>query len=396
MTAPTGLWRVARDDLLPVLAHLQAIAPKKPVLPILACAIAESSGENLRLLAGDLEIQLEFMLKSSFENPGKVAFLVHKTYEIARRLPQGCEMQFSFWGEKMEIQANIANPQKEIHRPSTVKFTLPALEAADYPKIETPPEKERVRLWSKDLREALSMVSFCMASHDARPTLCATLFDFEGQNLTLVATDGHRLALDKITLPEPASLKTQVLLPKKAVEELQKMLMTKERQAAGTAGGATSRNEPVVVDISSKLMTFSLGASALLAKSMEGQYPDYKRVLPAADPNLDVEKEPFLQAVSRMGVVASEKTSGVLIRLSNQGLELFAGGQGLESAHETIPVAYAGQDMDIGFNLSYLAEALSRINGERVSLLLQGPEAAAMITAPAHPDFCYVLMPMRV
>jgi DNA polymerase-3 subunit beta len=234
----------------------------------------------------------------------------------------------------------------------------------------------------KTLRGLINQVHFAMAVHDIRYYLNGILFIAEGKLLTLVATDGHRLALAQATL-EADIPKQEVILPRKTVLELQRLLRDEDT--------------PIDMQFAANQARFSFSGMEFVTKLVEGKFPDYNRVIPKNHKNAVVMgRAPLLASLQRAAILTSEKFKGVRINIEPGSLRIASSNAEQEEAKEEIEIDYAGDSIEIGFNVTYLMDALANMNTEMIKLELQDTAASALFTVPEQPGFKYVVMPMRI
>jgi DNA polymerase-3 subunit beta len=236
-----------------------------------------------------------------------------------------------------------------------------------------------------------------MAVHDIRYYLNGILFVAEGKTLTLVATDGHRLALAQATL-DVEMPKQEVILPRKTVLELQRLLKSEkdDKSAPKDAEGNVeeSRIEMRFADNQAK---FSFGGMEFVTKLVEGKFPDYNRVIPKNHRNhVTLGRAPLLASLQRAAILTSEKFKGVRINFEPGTLRIAASNAEQEEAKEELEIDYGGDAIEIGFNVTYLIDVLANASTEMVMLSLQDANSSALVTIPEQAGFKYVVMPMRI
>ena len=221
-----------------------------------------------------------------------------------------------------------------------------------------------------------------MAVHDIRYYLNGILFIAEGKQLTLVATDGHRLALAQATLDNEMP-KQEVILPRKTVLELQRLLKDEDT--------------PIEMRFAGNQARFSFSGMEFVTKLVEGKFPDYNRVIPKNHKNSVVMgRAPLLASLQRAAILTSEKFKGVRVNIEPGTLRIASSNAEQEEAKEELEIDYAGDSIEIGFNVTYLMDALANMSSEMIKLELQDTAASALFTVPDQPGFKYVVMPMRI
>jgi DNA polymerase-3 subunit beta len=226
------------------------------------------------------------------------------------------------------------------------------------------------------------------------------LFIAEGKTLTLVATDGHRLALAQSSLDTEVPARQEVILPRKTVLELQRLLKADTQQDAKAASGADGEsNQAAAIEMkfAHNQAKFTFSGMEFVTKLVEGKFPDYNRVIPKNHKNsVTLGRQPLLSSLQRAAILTSEKFKGVRVNLEPGSLRIGASNAEQEEAKEEIEVDYEGDAIDIGFNVNYLIDALGNMDAEMVRIDLQDGNASALITLPDRPGFKYVVMPMRI
>jgi len=280
-----------------------------------------------------------------------------------------------------------ANQSKLTLQGGKSRFTLQTLPSDDFPLVQEAADfGPAFTVPQSTLKSLINQVHFAMAVHDIRYYLNGILFVAEGKNLTLVATDGHRLALAQATL-ETDIPKQEVILPRKTVLELQRLLKDDKTGEEGT----------IEMRFASNQARFSFSGMEFVTKLVEGKFPDYNRVIPKNHKNSVVlGRAPLLASLQRAAILTSEKFKGVRVNIEPGSLRIASSNAEQEEAKEELEIDYAGDSIDIGFNVTYLMDALSNISAEMIKLELQDTNSSVLITVPEQPGFKYVVMPMRI
>ena len=366
------LVKAKRDEILGPLSAVSGIIERRHTLPILSNVLIDRGADALSFLATDIEIQIN--ARSGLEAGAEarsVTVGARKLLDILRALPESAEVTLQQQDKRLVVKAGKS------------RFTLQTLPAEDFPRLAKPAgEPARFRLEQKALRRLLSLVQYSMAQQDIRYYLNGLLMVAEERSLKLVATDGHRLAF--ATLKLAADLpRHEVIVPRKTVLELSKLLADSE--------------EPVNVELSSTQAGFSFGAVELVSKLVDGKFPDYTRVIPTQHKNrMQVEREPLRQALLRAAILSNEKFRGVRWVLAEGSLKIVSSNAEQEEAHEELEVKYAGDALDIGFNVNYLLDVLNNVPGNEIECAFGDSASSALISYPSEKDFKYVVMPMRI
>jgi DNA polymerase-3 subunit beta len=268
-------------------------------------------------------------------------------------------------------------------RASRSRFNLQTLPASDYPRIGVGQDQvQALALPQRELRALLKSVEFAMAQQDIRYYLNGMLLVVAPGSLQAVATDGHRLAWASLPVAGDKP-KQEVILPRKTVLELGKLL--------------ADSDEPVVVDILANQVRLRFGNVELTSKVVDGKFPDYNRVIPSGPPKrIELARAELLAALQRAAILSNEKFRGVRLVLGADQLKIICTNTEQEEAEEELEVAYKGEALDIGFNITYLLDVLQNMAVERVQFAFGDANSSALLTMPDRDDYTYVVMPMRI
>ena len=364
--------KAAQANLLEALQSVAGIVERRHTLPILANVLMRKNGDSIEFTTSDLEIQVR-TYASLGGDAGQMATTVgaRKLIDILRALPADQVVTLSSAANKLTLQGGKS------------RFTLQTLPADDFPLVnESVDFGPTFSVPQKTLRDLVNQVHFAMAVHDIRYYLNGILFIAEGKTLTLVATDGHRLALAQATLENEVP-KQEVILPRKTVLELQRLLKDEDT--------------PIEMRFAGNQARFTFSGMEFVTKLVEGKFPDYNRVIPKNHKNSVVMgRAPLLSSLQRAAILTSEKFKGVRINLEPGVLRIASSNAEQEEAKEELEIDYNGDAIEIGFNVTYLMDALANMGSEMVKLELQDTAASALFTVPDQPGFKYVVMPMRI
>ncbi len=365
--------KAAQEKLLQALQSVAGIVERRHTLPILANVLLRKNGAQIEFTTSDLEIQVRTTAELGGDD-GSFATTVgaRKLIDILRALPSDQVVSLSAAQNKLTLVGGKS------------RFTLQTLPSDDFPLVnEAVDFGPAFSIPQKTLRDLINQVHFAMAVHDIRYYLNGILFIAEGKTLTLVATDGHRLALAQSTLASEMPSKQEVILPRKTVLELQRLLKDEDT--------------PIEMRFAANQAQFSFSGMEFVTKLVEGKFPDYNRVIPKNHKNtLVLGRAPLLACLQRAAILTSEKFKGVRVNVEPGVLRIAASNAEQEEAKEELEVDYDGDAIEIGFNVTYLIDMLSNISQEMVKLELQDTNASALITVPDQPGFKYVVMPMRI
>ena len=361
---------ISRDALLKPLNLVAGVVERRQTLPVLSNVLLTLEGNQLALTGTDLEVELIGRVEvSSSIAEGEITVPARKLVDICKSLPDGVDIEFSVEAGKATVKAGRS------------RFTLVTLPASEFPSVEEGAGELALELPQSVLKRLIERTGFAMAQQDVRYYLNGMLLELKNGRLRMVATDGHRLAL--CTAPETISAAdASVIIPRKGVLELVRLLEGDEslRLVIGSNH----------VRAANKQFTFT-------SKLVDGKFPEYERVLPKSpDKSVVGERLVLKQAFARTAILSNEKYRGVRLRLSNDTLEMIANNPEQEQAEEVVSVEYQGDDLEVGFNVSYLLDVLSVLNGNKVRISLADSASSALIEEAEAGDSLYVVMPMRL
>ncbi len=358
-----------REDLLAPLQSVIGVVERRQTMPVLANVLLSARDGRLAITGTDLEVELVAATKAGLEQPGDVTVPGRKLHDILRALPDGVSVTLSTEGERVSVRAGRS------------RFTLSTLPATAFPVIEEINAAQTLTLAQGEFRRLIDKTHFSMAQQDVRYYLNGLLLETQERALRAVATDGHRLALCEMTLSSPAK-SGQVILPRKGVLELQRIL--------GTEGN-------VELAIGTNHVRAKVGDIRFTSKLIDGRFPEYGRVIPSSPSKLvQADRELLRQALQRTAILSNEKYRGIRLGVKTDLLTLQAHNPEQEEAEDQVEVVYAGDEVEIGFNVNYLLDALGAIEGDKVEIGLTDSNSSCLIHAPGLTQTRYVVMPMRL
>jgi DNA polymerase III subunit beta len=364
--------KATQDKVLSVLQSVAGIVERRHTLPILANVLIRKTGESVQFTTSDLEIQIRTTAELDGD-PGSFTTTVgaRKLIDILRTMPNDQTVSLESSQNKLLLKGGKS------------RFTLQTLPAEDFPLVQEAASFGPVfSVPQKTLKDLLNQVSFAMAVHDIRYYLNGILFVAEGKQLSLVATDGHRLAFANSTLDVEVP-RQEVILPRKTVLEMQRLLSDAE--------GA------IEMQFASNQAKFSFGGMEFVTKLVEGKFPDYNRVIPKNHKNhVTLGRAPLLASLQRTAILTSEKFKGVRLNIEPGTLRVASNNAEQEEAVDELDIDYGGDTIEIGFNVTYLIDALANMDQEMVKMELADSNSSALITVPENSTFKYVVMPMRI
>ncbi len=365
------LKQTARDALLKPLQAVAGIVERRHTLPILANVLLELKDGRLFVTATDLEMQITAHSELPGPEAQAVTVAARKLQDLLRALPDDAVLNVDAVGSKMTVRAGRS------------RFNLQTLPAADYPRIGIgQDEVQALALPQRDLRGLLKSAEFAMAQQDIRYYLNGMLLVIDKDTLQAVATDGHRLSWASLKIAGDYP-RREVILPRKTVLELGKLM--------------ADVDDPVSIDILSNQVRFGFANVQLTSKVVDGKFPDYNRVIPTGHSKLiELPRTELLAALQRAAILSNEKFRGVRLVLGPGQLKIICTNSEQEEAEEDLEVAYSGDALDIGFNITYLLDVLQYMAMERVELAFGDANSSALVTVPGRDDYKYVVMPMRI
>ncbi|MEK6669191.1 MAG: DNA polymerase III subunit beta [Pseudomonadota bacterium] len=376
--------KAAQEQILAALQSVSGIVERRHTLPILANVLIRKNGPELELITSDLEIQIRTQAQLGGDE-GNYAVTVgaKKLGDILKSLPSDQTVSLTANQNKLMLQGGKS------------RFTLQTLPAEDFPLVQEAADfGPAFSIPQKTLKLLISQVHFSMAVHDIRYYLNGILFVAEGKTLTLVATDGHRLALSQATLDVDMP-KQEVILPRKTVLELQRLLKDGKDSKEGSDGNHSE--QLIEMRFAGNQAKFSFGGLEFVTKLVEGKFPDYNRVIPKNHKNhITLGRTTLLASLQRAAILTSEKFKGVRMNFAPGTLGIASSNAEQEEAKEELDIDYGGDSFEIGFNVGYLMDVLANMGQDMVTVSLQDANSSALITNPEYEGFKYVVMPMRI
>lgn len=376
------VFKAPQDKVLSVLQSIAGIVERRHTLPILANVLLRKTGNTLQLTTSDLEVQI----RTSADLGGDSA-VDFSTSIGARKL---IEILRTFSADQTVTLE--ASQDRFVLKGGKSRFTLQSLPANDFPLVqESPNYGPAFSVPQAVLKNLLSQVSFAMAVQDIRYYLNGILFVAEGRTLSLVATDGHRLAFASATLDADVP-KQEVILPRKTVMELQRLLRDVKPSDDKEAPAAM-----IQFQFANNQAKLSFNGLEFVTKLVEGKFPDYNRVIPVGYTNTVTLGRQALQAsLQRMTIMTTDKFKGVRLNFEPGVLRISSVNAEQEEAQDELEIDYGGQQVESGFNVSYLLDVLSNMQQDMVNLSFEDGSSSALISIPGDANFKYVVMPMRI
>jgi DNA polymerase-3 subunit beta len=365
---------VRRNDLVKELQLVQGIVERKNSIPILSNVLAEARSGELRISATDLDVSLRCGCAAQVVEEGAVTLGAKKLYEIVRSLPES------------DVRLKVEDDSWARIRCERVDFKMAGLPREDFPSLPEAKVGKSVELPAPALRRLIQRTGFAITAEDARYYLAGALLVLEKDGISMVATDGHRLAWAQTRTPVKVGEATRVLVPRKAINELARLI-----EELGD-------DEVVSFQQGDGHLIFSAGGRTLASKMVEAQFPAYEKVVGVTgDRKVSVGREALQSAIRRVSLLSSERGRAVRLSLEEGSLEVSASSPELGEARESLPVEYAGEAVQIGFNAQYLIDFLAVVGTDEVALEMKDAESQGLLRPVGEDggEYRYVVMPMR-
>jgi len=357
-----------KEKLLEGLQQVQNVVSTRTTLPILSNVLLQAKEGAVHLTTTDLDVGVRGSFEANVDKVGATTLPARRLFTIIRELPSS------------EIAIEVDGKNAASIRSGQSFFKILGLPEEEFPPLPKFENAKVVTMRQKDLYDGLRKTAYAISTDETRYVLNGVLFSFKENKLTLVATDGRRLAMLDIELEFPRSHEAEIIIPTKAVTELQRLLKD---------------DGEVKISVGSGQIAFDLNNTLLVSKLIEGNYPNYKQVIPSeAKERVTLERETFLNSLRRVSLLASDKSNSIKLNFSKNNIEITANTPEVGEARESLPVAYKGRDFSIAFNPEFLMAPLRNLTEDEVffDLIDEMSPGVLKIQTP----FLYVLMPMRV
>lgn len=367
-----------KSVLLKALSHVQSAVEKRGTIPVLSNVRLEAGKDGLLLTATDMEIAITESVPVSIKNPGDSTLPAQMLYDIVRKLPEGSQV---------EIASDEKNPSQMTVKSGRSRFSLMSLPSEDFPSFDQGEMDNSFSLSAEDLGSLLDKVRVAMSAEESRFYLSGIYLHVLGgadgaQELRSVSTDGHRLARVTLPVPDGASGMPGVIIPRKTVNELKKLL--------------SEHSGDVSVSLSSSKIRFDLGGMSVVSKLIDGNFPDYERVIPKDnDKVMEVSAKALIEAVDRVSTVSTERARTVRFVISGGNVSVSVQSPDGATASEDLEANYSAGTIETGFNFRYVLDILSQIESDTVQMIFSDGSSPALIRDPSDVSVVYVMMPMR-
>ncbi len=361
---------IKREVLRRAISSVIGVVDKKQTMPILGHVLLEKNDESLKLTATNLEVQISSVADvTKMESFESIAVSGRKFFEIVRSL------------DSKEVELTTTKGQIII-KTNNSSYRISTLPGNDFPLFDSSETAQNFKINQEKLLTLFNKTHFSMAQQDVRFYLNGLLLETEPNKLKAIATDGHRLAASEISIEKKQLNKTSSIVPRKAIQELIRLL---------------DSTEDVRAEIGSNSMRFTFNDLIFITKLIDGKFPDYNRVIPTnTEINIQLNSQAFKPSLQRVSILANEKFKGIRIETTGKSLDLSSENPEQEKANETIALQEKVKNIVVGFNVSYLIDAVSSCVGNTVCLSLNDENSSALITSPEDKDTKYVVMPMRL
>lgn len=360
-----------REHLLKPLQSVIGAVERRQTLPILTNVLVNATEQALTLTATDLEVELCARAELPAETPGAITLPARRLHDILRALPEDATVTVTADGDKTTVRCGRS------------RFTLATLPASDFPTLENLPLEGEIRVPQGALRSMIERTHFAMAQQDVRYYLNGLLLEVSSGIVRLVATDGHRLAFQELATEAEVAEPRQVIVPRKGIMELMRLLADNDAEAT--------------LALSPNHIRVTLGEIRFTSKLIDGKFPDYLRVIPSEGGRVVIADRMLLRsALARTGIVLNDKSQGVRLQLEDWILRTQAKNSDQEEAEEEIEINYTGGPMEIGFNVTYMLDALGALSGELAKLSFSDASSSCLIEEAEGGASKHVIMPMRL
>ena len=368
---------IERAALLKALGHVQSAVERRNTIPILSNVLLSAERDRLTFSATDLDLEIIDQAFAQVEQPGQITAPAHTLYEIVRKLPDGADVSLTFTGEDPRLMVQAGRS----------RFSLPVLPAGDFPVMSSDGLGGQLTVDVNDLIRLIDKTRFDISAEETRYYLNGlylhTVTENGAQKLRAVATDGSRLALAEMPAPEGAAGAPGVIVPRKTIGEARRLL--------------DDAGETVELQISPQKVRFDMNGAALTSKVIDGNFPDYTRVIPKDNTRIvRIDAKLFAKAVDRVATISAEKSRSVRMAIESGRVVLTVRNMEAGQAVEELEVDYDGDAFELSFNARYLMDITDQISGEMAELRFGGPNDPALVLDPGDADVQYILMPLRV
>jgi DNA polymerase-3 subunit beta len=364
-------FKVQREDILKPLQHVIGVVERRQTLPVLSNLLVNAEPGRVSFTATDLEVELVAHLDTEVEETGEITIPARKIMDICRTLPEGANLDIAVKNDRAQVKSGKS------------RFTLSTLPATEFPVVDEIEANKSISITQQELKKLIDRTHFSMAQQDVRYYLNGLMFEISSDSLRSVATDGHRLAICKVAVETTAEEAEQVIIPRKGIQELARLLEDSDAKTE--------------IQVGTNHIRIQLPELRFTSKLIDGKFPDYQRVIPKnTTKEITADRDVLKQALVRTSILSNEKYRGVRLILDNQAMRIQAHNPEQEEAEEEIDIDYSGEELEIGFNVNYLLDAINAVPGDSVKVFLSDSNSSCLIQQPDNDDCSYVVMPMRL
>lgn len=362
--------KISKSTLSAALTQVGGIVPNNSTLPILSNVLIEAGGSGLKLSTTDLDRCATKRIEAGIDEPGKVTLPVRRLSAIVRELPT----------EEILIEVDPQNIAMIRSGPSV--FKINGLPATEFPEMGFVADGLKVAINQADLKAALDKTAYAMSAEESRYVLNGVYFEVQPGGVTLVATDGRRLAMLSCEMLADVDFAKSFIVPRNTIDELRKTL---------------GQSDVTGLSISDGMVSFEIGNLTLTTKLIEGNYPNFRQVIPDGSKyRAKVERESFLAALKRVALLVNERTNSIKLTFDDNRILIASNSPDIGEAEETVNAIYDGLPITMGLNPEYLSACLRALPSDQVFIDLIDSDSPAVVRVDSPDSFLYVIMPMRV
>ena len=363
---------ISKEQIINGLQAVQSVVSTRTTLAVLSNVLLRAEGNHLELTATDLDVTISSRVEANVIRAGVTTLPVKKLFGLVRELP----------AQEIEIEVDEKNVALIQSGPSFYKIN--GLSAEEFPPITQFGEERKVKLPQEKVRSMLRKTSFAISNDEARYVLNGIFFSLKEHKISMVATDGRRLAMVEEEVDVPTESQSQFIVPSKAINELNRLLVA---------------NGEMEIRFNANQVAFTLqgekGASILLiSKLIDGNYPNYRQVIPAeTKERITLLREEFLQALRRADLMTSEKSNSIKLNFGKNSLSITANSPDVGEARESLAMNYNGNEFSMAFNPAYMMDPLKALENDEI--FLEFTDELSPTIVRVNEPFIYVIMPMR-
>jgi len=362
---------IQREKLLQPISQVVGVVERRQTLPVLANFLISARKGSLSITGTDMEVELITRADADVQAEGDITVPARKLVDIVRMLPEDVRITAVLEGDKLTVSSGRG------------RYTLSTLPATEFPATDQVETLEIVNIQEFKLKRLIDKTAFAMANQDVRYYLNGLLFDFHDNDLSTVATDGHRLAICDLKASVGVAEERQLIVPRKGVLELARML--------------SDSDDPVELALGKNHIRLVKGHSVFTSKLIDGRFPEYRAVIPrGTDHHVRIDRAAFIQALQRAAILSNEKYRGVRLEAADGSVRIIAHNPQHEEAVEELEAELNFDQMAIGFNVTYLLDALTALDAETVVMELRDPNSSCLIAADGGGDDRHVVMPLKL